>query len=292
MMVGREVLFQIDKEPVKIGSPVLQAEGLRAEDDRGIEALSGVDLTVRQGEIVGIAGVSGNGQSELAEALVGLRDLTDGRISIADTDLTGASPRRFVDDGVSFVPEDRLEYGCAADLSVMYNATMKDFRDDQFGDGFFVDYDELREYAETLVEEFDVRGVNDTTEMLAGDLSGGNLQKLILAREIYRNPRLLVANQPTRGVDVGAIEFLRETILDQREQGTGVVLISEDLDELFDLSDRILVIYEGEIAYETTPAEADRERVGVEMRGGEGTLEGQTSPDCADPAVADGRGDS
>jgi len=292
MMVGREVLFQIDKEPVEIGSPVLQAEGLRAEDDRGIEALSGVDLTVREGEIVGIAGVSGNGQSELAEALVGLRDLTDGRISIADTDLTGASPRRFVDDGVSFVPEDRLKYGCAADLSVMYNATMKDFRDDQFGDGFFVDYDELREYAETLVEEFDVRGVNDTTEMLAGDLSGGNLQKLILAREIYRNPRLLVANQPTRGVDVGAIEFLRETILDQREKGTGVVLISEDLDELFDLSDRILVVYEGEIAYETTPAEADRERVGLEMTGGEGSPDGQSSPDRADPAVAEGRGDS
>ena len=290
MMVGREVLFQIDKDPAEIGDPVLRAENLRAEDDRGIEALSGVDLTVRSGEIVGIAGVSGNGQSELAEALVGLRDLTDGRITIADADLTGASPRRFIDEGVSFVPEDRLEYGCAEDLSVMYNATMKDFREDRFGSGYFLDYDELREYAETLVEEFDVRGVRDTTEMLAGDLSGGNLQKLILARELYRNPRLLVANQPTRGVDVGAIEFLRETILDQREEGTGVVLISEDLDEIFDLSDRILVIYEGEIAYETTPAEADRERVGLEMTGGEGSADEATS-DRADAAVADGRGD-
>ena len=291
MMVGREVLFQIDKDPAEIGDPVLRAESLRAEDERGIEALSGVDLTVRSGEIVGIAGVSGNGQSELAEALVGLRELTDGRIAIADADLTGASPRRFIDEGVSFVPEDRLEYGCAADLSVMYNATMKDFRDDRFGGGYFLDYDELETYAETLVEEFDVRGVRDTTEMLAGDLSGGNLQKLILARELYRDPRLLVANQPTRGVDVGAIEFLRETILDQREAGTGVVLISEDLDEVFDLSDRILVIYEGEIAYETTPAEADRERVGLEMTGGEGTG-GEPTADSADQAVADGRGDS
>jgi simple sugar transport system ATP-binding protein len=291
MMVGREVLFQIDKDPAEIGDPVLRAENLRAEDERGIEALSGVDLTVRSGEIVGIAGVSGNGQSELAEALVGLRELTDGRIAIADADLTGASPRRFIDEGVSFVPEDRLEYGCAEDLSVMYNATMKDFRDDRFGGGYFLDYDELETYAETLVEEFDVRGVRDTTEMLAGDLSGGNLQKLILARELYRDPRLLVANQPTRGVDVGAIEFLRETILDQREAGTGVVLISEDLDEIFDLSDRILVIYEGEIAYETTPAEADRERVGLEMTGGEGTG-GEPTADSADQAVADGRGDS
>ena len=291
MMVGREVLFQIDKDPAEIGDPVLRAENLRAEDERGIEALSGVDLTVRSGEIVGIAGVSGNGQSELAEALVGLRELTDGRVAIADADLTGASPRRFIDEGVSFVPEDRLEYGCAEDLSVMYNATMKDFRDDRFGGGYFLDYDELETYAETLVEEFDVRGVRDTTEMLAGDLSGGNLQKLILARELYRDPRLLVANQPTRGVDVGAIEFLRETILDQREAGTGVVLISEDLDEIFDLSDRILVIYEGEIAYETTPAEADRERVGLEMTGGEGTG-GEPTADSADQAVADGRGDS
>ncbi|PSQ25467.1 ABC transporter ATP-binding protein [Halobacteriales archaeon QS_9_68_17] len=291
MMVGREVLFQIDKDPAEIGDPVLRAENLRAEDERGIEALSGVDLTVRSGEIVGIAGVSGNGQSELAEALVGLRELTDGRVAIADADLTGASPRRFIDEGVSFVPEDRLEYGCAEDLSVMYNATMKDFRDDRFGGGYFLDYDELETYAETLVEEFDVRGVRDTTEMLAGDLSGGNLQKLILARELYRDPRLLVANQPTRGVDVGAIEFLRETILDQREAGTGVVLISEDLDEIFDLSDRILVIYEGEIAYETTPTEADRKRVGLEMTGGEGT-DGEPTADSADQAVADGRGDS
>lgn len=291
MMVGREVLFQIDKDPAEIGDPVLRAENLRAEDERGIEALSGVDLTVRSGEIVGIAGVSGNGQSELAEALVGLRELTDGRVAIADADLTGASPRRFIDEGVSFVPEDRLEYGCAEDLSVMYNATMKDFRDDRFGGGYFLDYDELETYAETLVEEFDVRGVRDTTEMLAGDLSGGNLQKLILARELYRDPRLLVANQPTRGVDVGAIEFLRETILDQREAGTGVVLISEDLDEIFDLSDRILVIYEGEIAYETTPTEADRKRVGLEMTGGEGT-DGEPTADNADQAVADGRGDS
>jgi simple sugar transport system ATP-binding protein len=285
MMVGREVLFQIDRDAVEIGDHVLRARNLHADDERGIEALTGVDLTVRQGEVVGIAGVSGNGQKELAETLVGLREVTDGELVVGETDLTGARPRRFIDNGVSFVPEDRLRYGCAADLSVMHNATMKDFRDPQFGDGAFLDYDAMREYAETLVEEFDVRGVHDVTDVMAGELSGGNLQKLILARELYREPNLLVANQPTRGVDVGAIEFLRETILDQRERGTGVVLLSEDLDEIFDLSDRILVIYEGEIAYETTPAEADRERVGLEMTGG------AAEADTAGGAAATGAGD-
>jgi len=270
MMVGREVLFQIDKDETNIGDPVFEARGLRANNDRGIEALSGVDLTVQTGEIVGIAGVSGNGQKELAEVAAGLRDLTAGELSVNGVDLTGKRPRAFVDNGVSFVPEDRLRYGCAPDLSVMHNATMKDFETGQFGSGQVLDYDKLRSYAETLVEEFDVRGIEDVTKATAGDLSGGNLQKLILAREIYRDPDLLIANQPTRGVDVGAIEFIRESILEQREEGTGVVLISEDLDEIMDMSDRVLVMYEGEIVHETTPAEADRERIGLEMTGGSG----------------------
>ena len=268
MMVGREVLFQLEKDSAAIGSPVLEARGVRAEDERGIEALAGVDLAVRAGEIVGIAGVSGNGQKQLAEVVAGLREMTAGELVVDGTDLTGAPPRTFVDNGVSFVPEDRLRYGCAAELSVMHNATMKDFRDGQFGGGQLLDYGALREYAETLVEKFDIRGVRDVAEMEAADLSGGNLQKLILAREIYRDPDLLVANQPTRGVDVGAIEFIRESILDQREEGTGVLLISEDLDEIMDLSDRVLVIYEGEFVHETTPEEVDRERVGLEMTGG------------------------
>ncbi len=284
MMVGREVLFEIDRDPVEKGEPVLEAEHLRALDDRGIETLSGVDLTVSQGEIVGIAGVSGNGQTELAEVLAGLRDLTDGRIRINGTDLTGRSPRAFIDSGVSFVPEDRLRYGCAKDLSIMHNAVMKDFRNSEFGSRAALDYAAMREYADRLVEEYDIRGVHSVTEMQAGDLSGGNLQKLILARELNRNPDLLVANQPTRGVDVGAIETLRETILDQRGEGTGVVLISEDLDEVFDMSDRILVIYEGEFVHETTPEEADRERVGLEMTGGKG------DESTGDRAVADGGG--
>jgi len=286
MMVGREVLFQLEKDPVEIGDPVLRARGLTATDEREIEVLSGVDLTVRSGEVVGIAGVSGNGQKELAEVAAGLRDLVEGEIVVSGTDLTGAKPRRFVENDVSFVPEDRLRYGCAADLSVMYNAAMKEFRTDQFGSGQFLDYGRVREYAQTLVEEFDVRGVRDVAETEAGDLSGGNLQKLILAREIHRDPDLLIANQPTRGVDVGAIEFIREAILDQRAEGTGVLLISENLDEIMDLSDRVLVIYEGEFVYETTPEEADRERVGLEMTGG-GPGE---SPERSEAVVEQGGG--
>ncbi len=292
MMVGREVLFQIDKEPVDIGGPVLRARGIRSEDQRGIEALAGVDLTVRSGEVVGIAGVSGNGQKELAEVVAGLRDLTAGEIVVDGVDLTGAKPRRFVENGVSFVPEDRLRYGCAKDLSVMHNASMKDFRNGEFGGGQVLDYDGLCAHAETLVEEFDIRGVHDVTDAKAGDLSGGNLQKLILAREIHRDPDLLVANQPTRGVDVGAIEFIRDSILEQRAEGTGVVLISEDLDEIFDLSDRILVIYEGELVYETVPEEADRERVGLEMTGGSTTTEEPTPREVAtNGSTAGERGD-
>jgi ABC-type uncharacterized transport system ATPase subunit len=268
MMVGREVLFQLDRESVEFGERVLNLQNISADNDRGIEALSGLDLTLREGEVIGIAGVSGNGQKELAEVAAGLRECTTGRIQLGDLDLTGAKPRRFVNNGVSFVPEDRLQYGCARDLSVMHNATMKEFTDRRFGGMAGLDYDELASYAEQLVEEFDVRGVDDVTETKAGDLSGGNLQKLILARELSRDPDLLIANQPTRGVDVGAIEFIRETLLEQRKAGTGIILLSEDLDEITDLSDRILVIYEGEFVYETTPEEADRDRLGLEMTGG------------------------
>jgi simple sugar transport system ATP-binding protein len=286
MMVGREVLFKLDREVVDIGEPVLHARGLRATDQRGIEILSGVDLSVRSGEVVGIAGVSGNGQKQLAEIVAGLRDPTAGSVRVEGTDLTGSGPRTFVDHDVSFVPEDRLRYGCAEGLSVMHNATMKDFRRREFGEGQFLDYDSLRRYAEKLVEEFDVRGVPDVADVAAGELSGGNLQKLILAREIHRDPALLVANQPTRGVDVGAIEFIRESILEQRKQGTGIVLISEDLDEIMDLSDRLHVIYEGEFVHETTPEEADRERVGLEMTGGGPTTDGPAARSTATETAA------
>jgi len=268
MMVGREVLFDIDKESIATGRPVVEVSELIVENDRGMRTLNGINLTVDSGEVVGIAGVSGNGQNELAEALVGVRQPRGGSISVGDTDLTGADTSDFVANDVSFVPEDRNRYGTAGDLPVMHNAAIKQYRNGRFGDGIELDYEATRTYAEILVSEFDVRGVSDVEETLAKDLSGGNLQKLILAREIQRDPDFLVANQPTRGVDVGAIEFIREKLLEQREQGTGILLISENLDEIFELSDRILVMYEGEIVLDTTPEAADSERVSLLMNGG------------------------
>jgi len=275
MMVGREVLFEIKKESVSIGKPVLEASNLRADDERGIEALSGVDLTLHEGEIIGVAGVSGNGQMELAETLVGVREATDGSVSINGEELTHKPPRSFIENGVSFVPEDRHRDGCAESLSVMHNAIMKGYTSNEFGEGLRLDYESTASYTGSLVDEFDIRGITDVSEITAGELSGGNLQKLILAREIDRNPDLLVANQPTRGVDVGAIKFIRERLLEQRDSGTGILLLSEDLDEIFDLSDRILVIYEGEFVYETTPEAADRRRIGLEMNGGDVSQQSQ-----------------
>ena len=268
-MVGREVLFRLEKEGVPVGQPVLEATNVSASDDRGVSVLSGVDLSVNESEIVGIAGVSGNGQRELAECLIGYRPLETGSIKINGTDLTGAPPKRFVDAGVSFVPEDRYEHGCAEQLSVMHNAGIKVYRNGELKSGrYFLNYDNMATYADQLVDEFDVRGVSDVTETPAGDLSGGNLQKLILAREMSRTPDLLIANQPTRGVDVGAIENIREIMLEQRKDGTGVLLISEDLDELLDMSDRILVLFDGEFVLETTPEETDKWELGMYMSTG------------------------
>ncbi|MEF8851720.1 MAG: ABC transporter ATP-binding protein [Haloarculaceae archaeon] len=265
LMVGRDVLFDVDRPPAEVGDPVLEATGLETEDERGFEVLSGVDLTVRSGEVVGVAGVSGNGQVDLAESLVGVHDPASGSVRVGGRDLTGQGPRAFLDAGVSYVPADRLADATAPDLSVMHNLMLKSYREDS-GLGR-LDYDRAAERARRLVSEFDVRGVRDVRTTPAGDLSGGNLQKLVLARELGRDPGVLVAHQPTRGVDVGAVEFLREAILDQRADGTGVVLLSENLDEVFALSDRILVLSDGEVVAETTPEEADRGTVGLWMGG-------------------------
>ena len=268
MMVGRDVLFDVDRPPAAVGDPVLAADGLETTDQRGVGVLSGVDLSVRSGEVLGIAGVSGNGQTHLAACLVGVRDPDAGTVTVGGRDRTGAGPRAFLEAGVSYVPEDRVAEATVPDLSVMHNLMLKSYRADS--DRGRIDYGAAAARAERLVEEFDIRGVRDVRETPAGDLSGGNLQKLVLARELSRDPDVLVAHQPTRGVDVGAVEFLRSTILDQRASGTGVVLLSEDLDEVFAMSDRIAVISEGRFVAETTPEEADPETVGLWM-GGERT---------------------
>jgi simple sugar transport system ATP-binding protein len=263
MMVGRDVLFETENRTSMVSeSAVAEVRGLRAEDERGIEAVSGLDLTVHEGEIVGVAGVSGNGQRELAECLVGVRKSTAGRITVGDRDLTNRPPRSFVDADVSYIPEDRHKHGCTPDRSVLENAMLKD--NDSFG-RILIDYGKAREHAERIVEKFDVRVPNVDTP--AQNLSGGNLQKLICGRELKRDPNFLVANQPTRGIDVGAIEYIREVLIKQRDEGTGILLISEDLDEILQMSDRIVVLYEGKIVYEADAAIADKEAIGQYITG-------------------------
>jgi simple sugar transport system ATP-binding protein len=269
MMVGREVLFELDPAPSNIGSPILEVSDLCADNDQEIEAVSDVSFEIREGEILGIAGVSGNGQTELAECLVGMCDPTIGTIRIDGDQMNGSSPREFVDAGVSYVPEDRLRYGCAPDLDLVKNGILKDYRRSDFDRTSlgFLDWDKCRSYTEELVGQFDVR--NGSLDMKSKNLSGGNLQKLIVGREIKRNPKLLIANQPTRGVDVGAIEYIQEILLEQRNEGTGILLTSEELDEVLQLSDRILIMYEGEIVYETTADDVDRDRISEYMLNGQ-----------------------
>jgi ABC-type uncharacterized transport system ATPase subunit len=267
-MVGHEVLFDLEKSELDSGDVAMEVSNLQAKDDRGLPAVKGVDVQIRSGEIVGIAGVSGNGQKELAECLVGVRDIEDGTLSVDGRDLTDAHPIEFIKEGISFIPEDRLKYGLAPDLPIMHNTGVKEYRKDRFQSGPFLDYGEMEDYTNEIIDEFDIRGINDPREMEAGDLSGGNMQKLIVGRESYRNPDVLIANQPTRGVDVGAIESIRRNLLEQRDKGMGILLVSEDLDEVLDMSDRILVVYEGEIVYETTPEEADKGEIGLKMTGG------------------------
>jgi simple sugar transport system ATP-binding protein len=292
MMVGREVLLETANVTSDVGGtePVLEARDLVAVDDRGVETLSGLDLTVHEGEIVGLAGVSGNGQRDLAECLVGVRTPTEGSIGVDGTDLTDAPTRAFIDAGVSYVPADRHGEGCAPGLDLVVNGIMKDYRTSQFRrgpGGLGIDYDRARSYTEGIVDEYDVRVADVDVE--SGTLSGGNLQKLILGRELSREPSVLVANQPSRGLDVGSIEFVREAILEQRDQGTGVLLISEDLGEILDLSDRVAVIYDGEIIHTTPVEEASREELGLYMTGGRRDTGGEnrdTDDETAD-ALAD-----
>lgn len=263
LMVGREVIFRLSKTEAKIGAPVLEVEGLSALNDMKMPTLKNVSFAVREGEILGIAGVSGNGQRELAEVLVGLRRATGGRFVIGGRDVTAATPREIVDMNVGFIPEDRVGLGLVMGLPILSNAIMKKYRD--LSKGLLLDYSLASDYAGGLIREFDVKTPN--MRYPTKTLSGGNLQKLILARELARDPRLLIAAQPTRGLDVGATEYIRSKILEQRSLGRAVLLISEDLDEILSLSDRIAVMYEGEIVGIVLAEGANVEEIGLMMAG-------------------------
>jgi simple sugar transport system ATP-binding protein len=264
-MVGREVLLRVDKGPAQPTEPLLSVESLEVEDDRAIEKVRGVAFEVRGGEIVGIAGVDGNGQTELIDAIAGLRHSKAGRIVIAGQDVTGANCEECLDAGLGHIPEDRQRRGLVLDFTIAENIALHDYDHPPASRFGWLYPKRLIEKAAVLIREFDVRGGGPLTR--AGGLSGGNQQKVILAREIDRNPKVLLAAQPTRGLDVGAIEFVHRRLVAERDEGRAILLVSLELDEILSLSDRILVLYEGQIVGEFPPGVSEEE-LGVAMTGG------------------------
>jgi ABC-type uncharacterized transport system ATPase subunit len=264
MMVGREVLLRVDKPASDPGAPMLTVDDLHVYDDRGLEAVRGVSFEVRGGEIVGIAGVDGNGQTELIDAITGLRKAASGRVSIAGRDVTGAAPGTVLDRGLGHIPEDRQRRGLVLEFSLAENVALHDYDrppDSRWG---WLFPRQLIRRARELLAQFDVRGGGPQTR--ASALSGGNQQKVVLAREIGREPSVLIAAQPTRGLDVGAIEFVHRRLVEARDNGKAVLLVSLELDEIISLSDRTLVFYEGEIVAEHGP-DVSEDQLGIEMTG-------------------------
>jgi ABC-type uncharacterized transport system ATPase subunit len=267
LMVGREVFLQIDREPAKAGEEVLTARNLCANNAHGLQALDNVCLSVRAGEILGIAGVEGNGQTELVEVVTGMRPIESGSICIGGVDVTRTGVRGRRELGISHIPEDRMRLGVSSDDSVEDNAIVASYyRPPLSWSGIFLRARQIADYTRGLMSKYDVRASGNETRV--GTLSGGNMQKLVLAREFAQKPRLLIAAQPTRGVDVGGSEFIRKQLVQMRDQGCAILLVSADLDEILSLSDRIFVMYEGKVVAEVAQAEATEHRLGVLMTGG------------------------
>jgi len=268
MMVGREVRFRFDKEQQSNQKVVLRVENVETMGDRGLPALKNIGFDVRSGEILGIAGVEGNGQTELVEALAGLRKVTAGRILLSDIDITKISPRKRIQMGVSIVPEDRQKRGLILDFSVMENLMLGSHDSPPLAkSSVIINMEEASSYARRLIEEFSIKTPDKDT--LAEHLSGGTQQRVVLAREFSRNPKLITASQPTRGLDVGATEYVRGKLVEMRNHGCAVLLISADLDEIWALSDRIAVIYEGRIVAVKDPEKTNESELGLLMAGGE-----------------------
>lgn len=271
-MVGREVVFHIDRSEYKVpdeikanSRPMLVVENLSALNDKGLPALRGVSLSVHQCEILGIAGIAGNGQRELAEVIAGLRPATGGRIRLCDRDVTNKPPRYAIDQGLSHVPEDRMQTGLVANMTVCENLILKEYRRPLLSRLGFLLQRAIARFSDRLISEFEIATPSRDTQLKA--LSGGNLQRALLAREITSGGDLMIAVHPTRGLDIGATEWVQRKLLEQRQRGAAILLISEDLDELLAISDRIAVMYEGKIMG-TVPAEKARiEEIGLMMAG-------------------------
>ena len=264
MMVGRDVSLTVAKDPAEPGSVSLEVHGLRVADDRGQVTVDGVDFSVASGEIVALAGVQGNGQEELVESLVGLRIPEAGSIKINGRDIAGLPISDILDHGVGFVPEDRQHDGIVGGFTVAENLVLDLFRTDAFSRGLSLRLDQINANADARVAEFDIR--TPSAQLPAATLSGGNQQKVVIAREMSRPLKVFIASQPTRGVDVGAQEFIHKRIVAERDRGTAVVLVSTELDEVLGLADRILVMYRGKIIGEL-PGGASRDQVGLMMAG-------------------------
>ena len=264
-MVGRDVLLRVEKTAGQPGEVILSVDDLHVVDERGIKKVQGISFDVRAGEIVGIAGVDGNGQTELIDAIAGLCKIESGTVTVAGRTFSSANAREMLDAGVGHIPEDRQRRGLVLEFSIAENIALHDYSEAPNARLGWLFPNRMIERAARLITEFDVRGGGPLTR--AGDLSGGNQQKLVAAREISRDPKVLIAAQPTRGVDVGAIEYLHRRLVAERDRGRAVLLISLELDEIFSLSDRILVIYEGELVGEHT-GDVSEQEIGLEMLGG------------------------
>ena len=266
MMVGRKIIYEFERAETEAHQPVLKAEGLEALNDRDFPALRGLNIEVLSGEILGLAGVEGNGQTELIEALMGLRRLTSGKILLQDKDITQMSPDERIRLGVSHIPEDRYKRGMIGDFSIQENIILGSQRDRFTENGITLDYDKAERYTEEVIKDYQIQAPGPETKISA--LSGGNQQRVVVAREFSRDPKLIIAAQPTRGLDVGATEYVRKKLIEMRDRGAAVLLISADLDEIWALSDRIAVIYEGKIVAVRDINKTTEQEIGRYMTGG------------------------
>ena len=267
MMVGRSVSFVTEKEEAQPKEVVLQISDLVVNENRGVPAVKELSLDVRAGEIVGIAGIDGNGQSELIQAITGLRKVKSGSIKIKGQEVVGLSPRKITEMNVSHVPEDRHRDGLVLEMILSENIALQTYYKEPLSKNGVLNYNQINSYARKLMEEFDVRAANEIVP--ASALSGGNQQKAIIAREVDRNPDLLIVSQPTRGLDVGAIEYIHKRLIGERDKGKAVLVVSFELDEILNLSDRIAVIHDGKIQGIVKPSETNKQELGILMAGGE-----------------------
>lgn len=265
MMVGRQVVFKTEKTPAHPKEVILQVENLTVTDNRNIERVKNLNLSVRAGEIVGIAGIDGNGQSELIESITGLRKVSSGKVTLKGKDLTNLKPRKITETGVGHIPQDRHKHGLVLDYPISYNIALQTYYQKPISKAGIIDYKEVNKLAKAIIEEYDVRTPSPSTEARA--LSGGNQQKAIIGREVNRDPELLIAALPTRGLDVGAIEFIHRRLIEQRDKGKAVLLISFELDEVMNVSDSIAVIHDGSIIDTVKPQETTEQKLGLLMAG-------------------------